>query len=183
MPQPTNNSNEQQGPTSEALGAKKEPKVDNTGLTPDESRQSVLAMRSAMFAGPLPPPEILQGYNDIVPGSAARLLKMAEKQQEHRMELERNQSRSGIWRSYLGLGQALLSVSSLLLGVVLLPILGSKSLARRSVVHPSLCLFGLFSEAPANANVSQAERISQNSNYGPRLAAYSDSNGSNRCHG
>jgi uncharacterized membrane protein len=40
------------------------------------------------FAGPLPPPNILRGYNEIVPGAAERLLVMAEKQQAHRMRLE-----------------------------------------------------------------------------------------------
>lgn len=41
-----------------------------------------------MYSGPIPPPESLARYEEILPGSADRILKMAEKQQEHRMILE-----------------------------------------------------------------------------------------------
>lgn len=40
------------------------------------------------FSGPLPPPQHLEQYNQILPGSAERILSMAEKQQEHRMAVE-----------------------------------------------------------------------------------------------
>ncbi len=38
---------------------------------------------------PLPLPQLLEGYERIVPGSAERILKMAEEQQTHRQRLER----------------------------------------------------------------------------------------------
>jgi uncharacterized membrane protein len=38
--------------------------------------------------GPLPHPSILGGYDDVVPGSAERILRMAEKQLEHRIDTE-----------------------------------------------------------------------------------------------
>ena len=40
------------------------------------------------FSGPLPHPDIMKGYDDIVPGAAERILKMAENQQNHRFKLE-----------------------------------------------------------------------------------------------
>ncbi|NBU99283.1 MAG: DUF2335 domain-containing protein [Spirochaetia bacterium] len=40
------------------------------------------------YAGPLPPPNILKDYNDVVPGSAERILKMAEIQSLHRQNIE-----------------------------------------------------------------------------------------------
>ncbi len=40
------------------------------------------------FSGPLPPPEVLAQYNEIVPGAAERILKMAEEQSAHRRRLE-----------------------------------------------------------------------------------------------
>lgn len=43
----------------------------------------------ASYSGPLPPPSILQQYNDIVPGAAERILRMAEQQSEHRQLLEK----------------------------------------------------------------------------------------------
>ncbi len=39
---------------------------------------------SSISAGPLPPPQILEAYEKIVPQSAERLLKMVELQSEHR---------------------------------------------------------------------------------------------------
>lgn len=44
---------------------------------------------SQSFSGPLPPPEILGRYEEVVPGSAERIIKMAEGQFSHRTELER----------------------------------------------------------------------------------------------
>jgi uncharacterized membrane protein len=41
------------------------------------------------FSGPLPPPELLARYNDVVPNGAERIIKMAENQQTHRHDLER----------------------------------------------------------------------------------------------
>jgi len=40
------------------------------------------------FSGPLPHPEILEGYGRIVEGGAERVIAMAERQSEHRQKLE-----------------------------------------------------------------------------------------------
>lgn len=39
--------------------------------------------------GPLPHPEIMKGYDMVVPGAAERILKMAETQSEHRQSIEK----------------------------------------------------------------------------------------------
>jgi uncharacterized membrane protein len=41
-----------------------------------------------MFRGPLPPPEMLQQYNSIVPGMAERLLQAFEDQASHRRAMD-----------------------------------------------------------------------------------------------
>jgi uncharacterized membrane protein len=41
-------------------------------------RRGMVAQTGTYFAGPLPPPQILEKYNSIVPGSAERIIKMAE---------------------------------------------------------------------------------------------------------
>lgn len=43
---------------------------------------------SEEFHGPIPPPDLFAKYEQILPGSADRILRMAENQQEHRMQLE-----------------------------------------------------------------------------------------------
>ena len=40
------------------------------------------------FSGPLPPPELLAKYNEVIPNGAERIMQMAEKQQGHRHDLE-----------------------------------------------------------------------------------------------
>jgi uncharacterized membrane protein len=42
------------------------------------------------WKGPLPPPQLLAKYDEIMPGLADRLTKMAELQLVHRTELEKN---------------------------------------------------------------------------------------------
>ena len=46
------------------------------------------SMTRTRFRGPLPHPEILKGYEDVLPGSAERIICMTEKQQAHRIQIE-----------------------------------------------------------------------------------------------
>ncbi len=48
---------------------------------PTQTLQRITA--KASFQGPIPPPGILEGYENLVPGAADRLIRMAELQQEH----------------------------------------------------------------------------------------------------
>lgn len=61
---------------------------------------------ASSFEGPIPPPQVLQQYNSIVPGAAERILLMAEKQSDHRMDLEKRVVYSNIKKSYVGMGLA-----------------------------------------------------------------------------
>ena len=51
--------------------------------------RAMVVMHSESFSGPIPPPSILKEYEEMQPGAADRILKMAENQAEHRMELEK----------------------------------------------------------------------------------------------
>lgn len=42
------------------------------------------------FRGPLPPPEILREYDQILPGLAERVVTMAENQSRHRQDVEKS---------------------------------------------------------------------------------------------
>ena len=52
-------------------------RVINTGFTAES------------YSGPLPPPVLLRGYDEIVENGAERIFRMAEQQAAHRQELER----------------------------------------------------------------------------------------------
>lgn len=41
-----------------------------------------------MFSGPLPPPSMYGEYEGVLKGSADRIFKMAEKEQDHRIKWE-----------------------------------------------------------------------------------------------
>jgi len=68
------------------------------------------------FSGPLPPPEILAKYNDIIPNAADRLISMVEKQEIHRQSLEKTvidsdvqQSKRGLWAGSVLSGLVIIS--------------------------------------------------------------------------
>ncbi|MDH5442000.1 MAG: DUF2335 domain-containing protein [Candidatus Nomurabacteria bacterium] len=48
----------------------------------------VVSIERRVFSGPLPHPDILKGFDDIVPGAAERIIKMAETQMTHRISIE-----------------------------------------------------------------------------------------------
>jgi len=51
-------------------------------------RKTVAAV-STEFVGPLPPPAMLDGYNQIIPDGANRIMRMAESEAEHRRSIEK----------------------------------------------------------------------------------------------
>jgi uncharacterized membrane protein len=51
-------------------------------------RRTLAVVETQVFQGPIPPPAILEGYENLVPGSAGRLTAMAEREQRHRHNLD-----------------------------------------------------------------------------------------------
>ncbi|MBI4827473.1 MAG: DUF2335 domain-containing protein [Nitrospinae bacterium] len=77
-------------------------------------------IESISFSGPLPPPNILQKYNDVMPGLAERIVNSAEKQASHRMDLEKIVIQGEDRRAYLGWGSGtVLALLVVLLGAYL----------------------------------------------------------------
>ncbi|MFA4971711.1 MAG: DUF2335 domain-containing protein [bacterium] len=68
-------------------------KNKNRGLVPQQYQPSTPQARAQtlvaqQYSGPIPPPEAMEKYNQILPGAADRILKMAEQQSQHRQGLE-----------------------------------------------------------------------------------------------
>ena len=72
-------------------------------VAPEDKQTQMTVSATEVWAGPIPPPEALQKYEDIVPGAANRILKMAEGQTAHRIQIEKTVVRGDSWRSFLGL--------------------------------------------------------------------------------
>lgn len=75
---------------------------------PQHNSQKSIIRAAAHYSGPIPPPEMLEKYNQIIPGAAERILKMAEDQSAHRQYLEKKVIGSDIINSRLGIGCALI---------------------------------------------------------------------------
>ena len=71
------------------------------------------------FSGPIPPPEIIEKYEKISSGAADRIITMAEKQSQHRQELEKEIVKNEGRDSFLGVVFAfIISIACLIAGVI-----------------------------------------------------------------
>lgn len=73
---------------------------------PDETR--IAYIQAASFKGPLPPPALFGHYEEILVGSAERILKLAEKEQSHRhgwekdvLNAQKANTKRGQWLGFL----------------------------------------------------------------------------------
>ena len=55
-----------------------------------ETRRALIQqIQTVAYQGPIPPPQMLADYNNMVPGLADRIVRKWEEQQDHRQKLER----------------------------------------------------------------------------------------------
>ena len=52
-------------------------------------KRVVAEVMQSEFSGPIPPPSIIKGYEEVLPGSADRIIGMAERQSAHRQAMEK----------------------------------------------------------------------------------------------
>lgn len=77
--------------------------LDSPDISEKERDRIIQVVRvSKSFRGPLPPPEVLAQYNDVVQNGAERIMKMAENQATHRMTLENQAITSQLSQSKKG---------------------------------------------------------------------------------
>lgn len=65
--------------------------LESLELLSPEERSTVVSRISVLqesFSGPMPHPNILKGYEEVLPGAAERILQMAENEQQHRHKQE-----------------------------------------------------------------------------------------------
>lgn len=72
-------------------------------MAKSKQNSSVSVRRTELYAGPLPHPSMLEKFEQIIPGSADRILKQAEAQTQHRINMESKVVAADIFKSYLGL--------------------------------------------------------------------------------
>lgn len=80
--------------------------ADELEKRPKKEQKAVmnhLKVQSSSYSGPIPPPDIIKDYENILPGSADRIISMAEKQADHRRDIEKIAVKSGSNDSRLGI--------------------------------------------------------------------------------
>ena len=99
---------------------------------PEGIRESIVSyVRKVSYEhrGPLPAPQTLREYEQILPGVADRIVSQAERQSAHRMELERTVVTSEGRRSWAGWASATLIGVGVLVAAVVVTV-GGLSLGR-----------------------------------------------------
>ena len=101
----------------QAVSAKSAPDLESvlSGVPEEEATDIRIAIAQAhAFVGPLPPPVMFEHYDHVLPGSADRILAMAEKEQSHRVGWERTELRVEARVALLGQILGFLSLASLI---------------------------------------------------------------------
>lgn len=125
----------------------------------DKREGAVVGIVQSSFAGPIPPPEVIKGYESVLPGSAERLMKMAEKEQQHRFEID-----NLLTKGYLSLnvrGQILgfMIVIALIVAIVYLTVEGHEYVAGGlTVVAVSLAVIFVLRKVPKNLKLKTDEQ-------------------------
>ncbi len=117
---------------------------------------TAVSLKTETFEGPLPHPAILQAYEQLMPGAAERLLKMAESQSQHRREIERIVVSAGARDSLLGSIFAFLIAISAFVWAGYALVRGESSAAVATVIATIGGLVGVFAYGK---HVTMKERL------------------------
>lgn len=109
---------------------------------PSESDRKVIeaVIMERMFSGPLPPPEFLAQYKSILPDAPERIMAMAEKEQQHRHDVDNAMVKGGLKQR--SRGQILGFILALLFGAASL-ILGLKGQTTLAGILGTTTVIGL----------------------------------------
>jgi len=90
--------------------------TNNANPTPQKQNHTLVA-QAKFYSGLIPPPDSMEQYEKILPGSADRILTMTEKQEAHRIKMEEKQLSISSISSKLGLiGGFIIIMTVVLLG-------------------------------------------------------------------
>jgi uncharacterized membrane protein len=135
-------------------------------VSPEEKNEQearlvrVAAQISRTFSGPLPPPEILQKYNEIVPGAADRIIKMAESQHHHRQALEKNVVSSNVFSQKLGLGLGFVIAMTAIGGGIWLSAIGRSGSGLIAIIGALAALVSVFVYGKVQQSKELADKAS-----------------------
>lgn len=117
-------------------------------MSPEERRETAeivgAAVEISRFSGPLPPPEELAKYEQVLAGSADRIIRMAEQQATHRQSLERAAIGSNAQVQKWGLVCAFIVAMTAIVGGIWLSLKGMSGAGLTSIIGALAALVGVF---------------------------------------
>ncbi len=96
------------------------------------------------FSGPLPPPETLEKYNQVLPGAAERIISMAEQQSRHRQALELTVVKSNAFVQKLGPFFGFIIAMTAVVGGIILIEKGRDGYGLAAIIAALASLAGVF---------------------------------------
>lgn len=117
------------------------------GNTAGRTNQNQALTRVQMeqhFTGPLPPPEFLAGYDEIVPGTAEKIINRFIEQGSHRMELEKLVVKGSNKRANWGLVAGFVVAMTTIVGAIYAMSLGYDVAGAAVVIASLASLVGTF---------------------------------------
>lgn len=117
-------------------------------MSPEERREAATIMQAAIqisrFTGPLPPPEELAKYEQILAGAADRIIRMAEQQSAHRQSLEAVVIRGNATTQKWGLACAFTIAMSAIWGGIWISLKGMSGAGLTTIIVALVSLVGVF---------------------------------------
>jgi len=98
----------------------------------------------ASFSGPLPPPDALERYNEVLPGAAERIIAMAESQHAHRQSSEKHVIHSNISAQKLGTVLGFIVAMTVVVGGMFLVHEGKSGEGLAAILTALASLVGVF---------------------------------------
>ena len=140
------------------MSKKKKPisRRDLTQLT--QTQELIFLSRSS----PLPPPKELMAYEEIMPGITQKFMTAFEKQQEHRMKLEKTVINADISRMKLGQIFAFILGFTAILGGLVLLIRGLSIAGFSVLVGTTATLVGAFLYGKAENRKERENKAREN---------------------
>jgi len=123
------------------------PRGKNKFADPEEKREmsgQIVRVAASFSYGPLPPPEALERYNQILPGAADRILAMAERQEQHRQKMEEQVITSNVSSQKLGVKLGFVVAMTAILGGIGLALAGASGAGLTSIIAALAALVGVF---------------------------------------
>jgi len=96
------------------------------------------------FSGPLPPPETLAKYNDVLPNAAERILAMAESQHQHRQALEYKVVAANVGAQKMGVALGFIVGMTAIGGGIYLAATGKPVSGLTAIISSLTALVGTF---------------------------------------